>query len=737
MQFHLLKLQKTIATVFVNDGLHPGALTADQHTALHNSLTAATFQFVLQSLSIRDGMFFMFLAGLALRQLTKKDQHNLGKELLEHVREEVIQSCDFEASDLATGDPLDHLGFTNIVHIFLFFNYFLVEQYGAEYTSFFPHFTIDSVITNSASIPSIVIANPKANPTSLIQHFIGLRCRHENLDSISLCNDLELIKNTRKVISNAMNRGNWVILHYAKPSASTGSMLTDIFTQMTTTSLNTNFRLIIIASSTEFLSKSMMAKSKRVNVEYFPNLRNVMLQLFHHHSVSIRSTTNSRGMKKLAYSSALLISLINFRRALDPIGFHGDTRPNDLIFRDLIDQLQLIIDTNPNDIALKNLRTQIERVVYPGVGDSVDRRRISAQISTVLVPDCLEDGFTILPRSEFSDKWLIPGDIPLSSFTQIMQQLPLFPTTDVMKMDAAGLRSWNLSNWIAGAFLKYESHIPRIDWNSLQSKLESLLAMLPRTIDISDSTPFTKAMGSFILSEIAILNRILIFVRSEIIRLQNKCEEQTLDDVLLELADSIFPSSWKAPTNLWIMKRLGSFTSHIIERHAQLVRCIQEGQPIVFDMRLIDDPRFLLECFLTDSAIELNVPYETARYEFTVTDGLANIESNSIFLTRTSLICGDIRGGRIAPKIEGKSPLKSIAAITAKVVTKLKSNPNKYFPLPMFKQGLVGDHGYVSTIDGGDSSNFVWSIMMLSETTEIMMDQAGSTIFCQVPDQFA
>jgi hypothetical protein len=318
-----------------------------------------------------------------------------------------------------------------------------------------------------------------------------------------------------------------------------------------------------------------------------------------------------------------------------------------------------------------------------------------------------------------------------------MQQLPLFPTTDVMKMDAAGLRSWNLSNWIAGAFLKYENHTPRIDWTSLQSKIESMVVMIPRTIDAPDSAQFPKAMGLFILSEVAALNRVLVFIRSELLKLQELCEERQIDDVLLQLSEGIFPISWRAPTNVWTMKRLGSFTSHVIERHAQLVRCIQEGQPIVFDMRLIADPRFLLESYLTDAAIELNIPYETARYEFTVSDGLANIESNSIFLTRTTLISGDIRGGRVSPKVDGKCPLKPIAAITAKVVTKLKGNPSKYFALPMLRQGLVGDHGWTPENQGGDSTNFVWSVTMLSEASESALDQAGSTIFCQIPDQFA
>jgi hypothetical protein len=441
-------------------------------------------------------------------------------------------------------------------------------------------------------------------------------------------------------------------------------------------------------------------------------------------------------MKKLAYACALLLSLMGFRRALRPVGFSGDPRANDLIFRDVIEQLQLIIDTNPNDIALKNLRMQIERVAFSGVADSVDRRRIASQISAVLVPDSLEDGFSILPRNPASEKWAIPADIPLSNFTPIIQQLPLFPTTDVLKMDAAGIRDWNLSFWIAGAFLAYDAQTPAVDWAATRTRAEGLLTLLPPTIDNPDVSQMSRAMGLYLLCEVATLNRVLVFVRAELVRALALCAAGVPDGVVRDLAENRFPPGWRAPTNLWTMRRLATFASHIVERHGHLVRCLQESQPIVFDMRLLARPRLLLQAFLTDAAIELNVPYDSAHYEFTISDGLANIESRSIFLTRTSLFCGSIKDGRIRPKCEAKPPLKPIAAIAAHVITKLKGNPTKYYALPMFQMGIAGDVGAATTVDGADSSNFVWNVVLLADGTEVALDQSGAALFCQVSDHF-
>jgi hypothetical protein len=127
--------------------------------------------------------------------------------------------------------------------------------------------------------------------------------------------------------------------------------------------------------------------------------------------------------------SAILIALIGFRRVLAPVGFSTNAHTNNLIFRDVIDQLQLIIDTDPGNIPLRSLRSQLERLVYSGVADAIDWRYISAQIASVIIPDCFDDGFIIGPPSDTSGVWDVPGDVPLSNVTQIIQQLLLFPPT--------------------------------------------------------------------------------------------------------------------------------------------------------------------------------------------------------------------------------------------------------------------------------------------------------------------
>jgi hypothetical protein len=728
--------QKTVSAVFLNDGLHPGQLSNEQHNALSQSLFAATFQFVCQSLTIREVMFFMFIAGCKLQKQQKlKSEDTLGL-ILKHVREELCETCDFFSGDAAPGDSLDRLKYANLINIFHFVSQFLSRQFGEDYTSFFPHFQVDSVITTAASIPSFVLSKPKHNPTSLIQHFVGLRCRNENLDCISLTRNVDDIRNCRKIVQAGMSRGNWVILHYTHPCAAAAAMLADLWIQMSTTTLNTNFRLIVIVSSPKFISKSILARSKRIQIETFPSIRNTMLQLFHHHSVSIDSTTNSRGMKKLAYVCGMLLSIVNYRNFIEPSGFATGVRPNKLIFKDVINQLQIVIDTNPNDIPLRNLRTQIEKLVYSGISDGVDRRRISAHVASILIPDALEDGFSIAPKSSDPEKLQIPADVPLSNFTQIIQQLPLFAKSDDLRMNADLFLKLNLSLWIMRPLVKYDSYMPTIDWSSLTLKINAFKELLPQTVNVTSLAQLKGSVGHFLLSEVSILNDILRFVRTEVAALEFHVEKQKTGEVAAAIWKDRLPKKWSRATGI-IATKLTTFTSHIVERHAQLIRCMQEDGPVVFDMRVLENPRRLLEAFLNDVSMEMSVPFDTAKFEFSVVEGMANIEAHALYLTRAIIASGDIKARTVTTKLDKSAPpVRTISSIQAKVVTRVNTKA-KVAPIPMFKQAFIGtegDGGEMPVVHG-ESANLVWTVTLQCDGTESGFDLGGTALFCRVPDQ--
>lgn len=382
----------------------------------------------------------MFMSSYLVKEDAGKVQGNMLKEVLEHIRTELSKKCDFNSVPSQSGDVLGNLKNSNVVNLFHYVAQFIAEQFGPDFPSLIPILQAESVIASAASIPTIVVSEEIVNPTALLQHFIGLRCKHDNMESISLSDDVRVVRATRKSLTTAMTRGNWVIVHYSRPSRAAAAMLTDIFTQMTTASINWNFRLIIIAASLEHMSHSMISRANRINIETFPSIRTQTLRVFHQYSSLIRSTSNSKAMKKLAYICALLLSFIEYRNFLQPVSYCGYVRASGVAFIEIVEVLSSIIDAHPNDIPLGNLCRQIERLTYSNVADTYDKKRILAVLHRFLVPRVLEDGFSLAAGTSEADKWLIPGDIPLASFTSIIEQIPLVPSQRFFRFLARDFR---------------------------------------------------------------------------------------------------------------------------------------------------------------------------------------------------------------------------------------------------------------------------------------------------------
>lgn len=721
-----------IKSVITNSGLHPGTISTEQHQTLHQSLINSTFPFVFNSIPINDSLFFLFMSTFTVNNKHIFDANQpIKNELIKQIVNKSIEKAEFDLSVSANTNLMENIKQCNVSKLFDAMLKFISEKYGNDYQSYLPYFQFDAIITNSSSIPTIVISDGMNNPAALIQHFVSLRLRNENLNIISLYDDVELIKNARKIILTSQNRGNWVILHYSKPSMNIASMLTDVFNQMTTATINTNFRLIIICSSIQYLSKLLIQKSKRITVESFPCMRHDLLSILQHYSSSIRSTTNSRAMKKLSYTSSLLLTLLKFRSFITPIGFSSNFHFNDLVFKDIIEQLRIIIDAHPNDPPLRNLRLQFERIVCAGVNEIHDRKIIQAHSNQLLKVGTLDDGFSIVSKtSKEKGIWTIPDDIPLSNFGQIISQIPIFTSTDVLHMNSNSLLNWNLSIWLINSFKKYLPRDESIDFNKAMTKIDNFLMLLPEKLSISKTVA-----NSFLMEEIDQLNMIIDYLSSQLSIFTHELMKRINSKSCWEFSQGKVPFEWKKVSNIWNFDTVNSFASHIIERHSQLMRCMKESNPVIFDLSLLENPSRLFKQFLLRAAIDEGQPVESYSYTFLIIEGksVTNIKKNCLYLTHCFLANGDIEAGQLV--LSKEKPFKKIDLIEARIASMSTKQP-KTFPVPMFKNAISRLSTISPTIEHGETDNFVYTINLPTEVSEIEMQQNGTAFFCRLPEQF-
>jgi len=735
-KFSLFSYQKQVSSVFVNDGLHSGTISADQHTLLRTSLISSTFQYVFSSIPVRDSLFFLFISAFLLKEKEKKlSREDLGF-LIEHFYSERIENCDFITCDINDKGSFEHLKYTNIINIYSFIYQFIEEQFGSDFSNLIPHFQVDSLITNTSSIPTIISCGNYVDPTSMIHTFILSRFKHENIDEISLSDNPDNIKIAKKSILTALNRGNWVILHYSSPNRAAAGMIADIFTQISTTSVNTNFRFILICTTLDYICPSMIAKSRRIAIDDSFPLRNTVFQLFNHHSSQIVSTTNPRAIKRITFLISIVIGITHFINNLRPIGFNSTNHPSELLFRDIIKQIRFIIDTHPSDIPFHHISQQIMNIVYSGVSDYNDRKRLKSILSDVCVPAILDDSFSLSQKD--SEKWVLPSDIPLSGFSQIIQKLPLFPPSSILRMNSKQsslLLNWNLSQWIITPFLSFHKTKKSIDHKAALSKIENFLMLMPDSIPVLNEGKMHSLVFYYLLTEIDKYNKSLASIHVFLSKAKADLSRGVLSSEVRDLFRGHVPYSWKKSTNIWFITHSNKFISYLIEKHSQLLTWIQGSMPQIVDAYLIDDIKGLLYAFLCDSATKMEQSIGNLSYEFSFAGPKT---PNCITLSRLSLAFGSLSGNEIdIIQIPNKSPFTQVPELICKIVEHIPRT-KKYFNCPLYYNAIASPffEGYTCTIRNGNTDNLAWTISLPTKRSEEELINAGVALYCRVPPQF-
>ena len=144
------------------------------------------------------------MTAFKLREIDDKSSNTDFKSIFNHITKEYNEVADIKQMNIQTETKenksiLDNLKYSNITNIFYNFKMFIHEQIGPDFTSFLQHFQADSIVSNTATVLTLIVAPSAIDPTPHVHMLITMRCRHENFDAISLSNDLEAIRNVRKI----------------------------------------------------------------------------------------------------------------------------------------------------------------------------------------------------------------------------------------------------------------------------------------------------------------------------------------------------------------------------------------------------------------------------------------------------------------------------------------------------------------------------------------------------------
>ncbi|OHS94778.1 hypothetical protein TRFO_39050 [Tritrichomonas foetus] len=810
---HVFSLDQFLSlcnTAIISSGFHQGIISQEQLNKMNSTLIHQIMKWSLPMMSFKDAIFFLFISGFTSLLLQDKVKKEDLDSIIGHIEEEYDGYLDHVNIDIHSGESLDQLKFSNISNIFSFIEKFVIECFGNDYSKFFPIFTLESFISQTAKVPVLIQLHNSKDAANLLEYYIGLRSKSASYVSISLCDDQSVLSDARKKIYGSMKSDLCVALHYPSNSSLVASFINDIINNLSSrkiiadhhknlnsgpsspskvsksissnpsennipstigsnkanyvsgkaeingvpnlidsnTVVHEDFRMVIICSTTDGLSRNTLRKCSRLEYESYPSIKHQLLEIYNHHASAIQVATTSQN-RKLNYVLSLLFSLINFRKFIKPIGFTYDVPIDELRLRNFIiklkDRLDCILTNNTNYIPMKNIRDDIFDVeLGSGIFDSFDSRKLKNHIFSAISPELLDDGFYFIEQnSEEMDKWSIPNDVLPSNFSHLVEtRVPVFPTTDVLSMNkiiSYPLRNWSLSRWISKTFLKIHKETESFDIVEAKSKLTEIFnKKLPQEILVTRIDEMKTPTQLFLLGEIKAFNELIREMRGVI---GNTITSTTKDAFIEMYRRNIFPEQWRNKAAFSYTKSFSKFVDFLIEKYDLLSTWMKNGiVPSVIDVKLIKSIKGLLFSYLNDIAIQRQMTIDVLSYDFIF--GEKNVTSTSengagLCLSGIYVVGGNwdfnekklIQPNSKTPPV---SPMPNCLCVPVKITTKSQHT----FSCPLFR--TMPSKTFMLNVDkvvvDGVSNNFQWNVPLKSDVFEKQLISTGVSLICQKPE---
>lgn len=739
-QFSYKNFIKSVNSIFVNEGLHVGSITPEQSKSLANALYQTIFQTAVGSLSFNNTIFYLFnVAFYSLMNDGRAKMEDLSA-IIKHFREETESPPDCFSKLIEEGNPLDRLMHANIAQIPCYIISFIETVFG-QFMKNIPIIHLDSVLSSTTNRPTFIFSPNDVDPTLIIHHILRNRGKSETFDSFSLSDNIDSIKSIKKTVTSYISRATCVILHYTKPSKAISDMITNIYIHMSSSSVNTNFKLIVICNSSDYLSPLMIRECKHIYIDNFPSVERFMLQVFQNQGVHVKCSTNLSAAKKFSYAIALVMSLMNFRAFISPIGLNYRRRADEILFKDLVSWLISLVDMHPNDIPVRNIRNKLVDFAYSGISDEFDLARLRAHVNQIFVPETQDDGFTIARNSNEAEIWAVPPDIPVPEFVQRIKNLPAIPKPEILKMDpitSTTLLNWNFSIYMSIPFLKNRESPLNIRIPDVLEKLDNFSTLLPEKIILENVSKFKSEVDQAFIREIKMLNREINFVENHVSVLKEELKRGNLPESAIELHNGNIPKKWRSELFIGSMSHFNKYTKKLIERHKYMMSWIETGFNHNIDVSNIMDIGMLMSTFLISTAHENNIPLQEAVYQFSFTSEKFASQPGEIILTGVKMLNGGIKDHILSiSEKECHKAFQTVPGIKC-TVTKKQSNTDRVYTCPFYKEAIIPNMNdeYVddTTVDGV-SKNLIWSMQFATDRPQREWIFAGTSLYARVPEK--
>jgi len=306
---------------------------------------------------------------------------------------------------------------------------FVSDMLGEQFVE--PRSTALSVLfsESNAITPIIFILSAGADPATSLYKFAEEMKFSKKLTMVSLGQGQG--PRAEKLITDGMEKGQWVLLQNCHLSPSWMPKLDHIIDGFTFDKVNKDFRLWLTSMPTDKFPVAILQNGVKSTVEPSKGLKANLLRTYTTYDEDyLNSCTKQQPWRKLLFSLSFFHAVVQERRKFGSLGWNIPYEFTDGDLQICTKQLNMYLNEY-DDIPYKVLKYIIGEINYGGrVTDNWDRRLIMNILEDFINPKVLEDGHKFTQSSLY---YTING-FSYNSYVNYIRSLPLEETTDIFSM---------------------------------------------------------------------------------------------------------------------------------------------------------------------------------------------------------------------------------------------------------------------------------------------------------------
>eukprot|EP00981_Chlorochromonas_danica_P005554 scaffold1129_cov164-Ochromonas_danica.AAC.19 len=618
---------------------------------------------------------------------------------------------------------------------------YVIEQLGSQFVEPPPFDLMACYKDSNVLTPLIFVLSKGSDPTKSFNEFAAKMKMDRKVRMLSLGQGQG--PKAVKMIEEASQKGNWVLLQNCHLFISWLQELERICESLSVDSLHKDFRLWLTSMPCKEFPSSVLQSAVKMTNEppkgLKANLRNAYFKL---NNDSLNITRKPWEYKKLLFGLSFFHAVVQERRLFGPLGWNIPYEFNDTDLDISKGQLALFLDQY-EEIPWKVLNFLTSYINYGGrVTDYIDLRTIDVIMKSFYNSGILTSGYRFDKEGVFYSIDFADED-PHGSYLSYIETLPLVASPAVFgmhenaKIASANAEAFNMfeiclsleanESGGAGGGHSKEKYVETIGKDIL-AKISSKGQFDIEAVSLLYPVVYEESMNTVLLQECIRYNKLIDRMEQSLPDLLKALKglvvmSSELEAISNSMAINQVPASW-AQVAYPSLKPLSAWTADLMDRLDFTTHWIDHGVPIVFWISGFYFPQAFLTGSLQNYARKHQYPIDTVAFNFFIISeewpAIKERPVDGVFIR--GLFLEGARWDSAIGSINDSLPKQLYTELPVLHLSPQQNRPDPnrdIYRCPVYK--ILSRRGVLATT--GHSTNFIMWIELPSNRTNIINNE--------------